>query len=385
MDLDNFKYVNDTLGHEAGDELICALANDLKGSLRETDIVARLGGDEFALLLLQTDATAAHRVADTLRAVIADHPSTGSRGLAITASVGIAPLAPGVNASELMVQADLALYEVKERGRNGVAQYEPEARERLAARIGWVDRIRRGLDEHRFSFHFQPIVDLANRHVAQGELLLRLTEDQTLIAPGNFIEIAERNGIILEIDRWVVGSAIELLSRPGALPADKITINLSGRSLANPDLADTIENDLRRSRVDPSRLIFEVTETAVIANIDDAVKLTERLKAVGCGVALDDFGSGFGSFYYLKYLPVDLLKIDGEFIRHLPSAKVDQLMVRAIAQVAEGLGVRTVAEFIEDAETVKILGEYKIDYGQGYYLGRPHPLPTAAPTGGARS
>jgi diguanylate cyclase (GGDEF)-like protein/PAS domain S-box-containing protein len=374
LDLDNFKAVNDTMGHGAGDSLISDIASALQAALRETDIVARLGGDEFVILLPETDARAAYQVAESLRAAVADHPAFGSHGLAITASVGIAPLTPDVTASELMVQADLALYDIKDRGRNGIAEYKPEARERLTARIGWTDRIRRGLDEHRFSLFFQPIIDLTSGHVGHGELLLRLTEDETVIAPGNFIEIAEHHGIILEIDRWVIRTAIELLGSPGALPADKVTINLSGRSFADPDLADTIENELLRLRADPARLIFEITETAVIANIDDAITLAERLKSVGCGVALDAFGSGFGSFCYLKHLPVDLLKIDGEFIRRLPSAKVDQLIVRAIAQVADGLGLPIIAEFVEDAETVKLLSEYGITYGQGYHLGRPRPL-----------
>jgi diguanylate cyclase (GGDEF)-like protein/PAS domain S-box-containing protein len=388
VDLDNFKSVNDTLGHAAGDGLLCDVASALKVALRETDIVARIGGDEFVVLLPETDLRAAHHVAASIRAVVADQPAFGSHGLAVTASVGIAPLSPGVTASELMVQADLALYDVKDKGRNGIAEYKADARARLTARIGWADRLRRGLDEHRFSLFFQPIIHLASGHVGHGELLLRLTEDETVITPGEFIEVAEHHGIILEIDRWVIRSAIELLGHPGALPADKITINLSGRSFADPELADIIEHDLRRLHADPSRLIFEITETAVIANIDDAVTLAERLKNVGCGVALDDFGSGFGSFYYLKHLPVDLLKIDGEFIRNLPSAKVDQLIVHAISDVADGLGLPIVAEFIEDAETVDLLRKYGVAYGQGYHVGRPSPLPARsgrAPTRPSRS
>jgi diguanylate cyclase (GGDEF)-like protein/PAS domain S-box-containing protein len=374
VDLDNFQSVNDTMGHGAGDILLCRIAGALRVALRETDIIARLGSDEFVILLPETNAKVAHDVADSLLAVVADRPASGSQGLALTASVGIAPLTAGVTASELMVQAELALYDTKDRGRNGVAEYKPEARERLAARIGWADRIRRGLDERRFSLFFQPIVDLTTGSVGHGELLLRLTEGETVIAPGGFIEIAEHNGMIREIDRWVIHSAIELLGRSGVLPAEKITINLSGRSFADRDLADIIEDDIQRSQVDPSRLIFEIKETAVIANIDEAITLAGRLKRAGCGVAIDDFGSAFGSFYYLKHLPVDLLKIDGEFIRRLPSAKVDQLMVCAMAQVADGLDLPVVAKFVEDAATVKLLDEYRIRYGQGYHLGRPRPL-----------
>jgi diguanylate cyclase (GGDEF)-like protein/PAS domain S-box-containing protein len=378
VDLDNFKSINDTMGHGAGDILLRSIAGALRVALRETDIIARLGSDEFVILLPETSANVAHNVADSLRAAVADHPRFGSPGLALTASVGIAPITASVTASELMVQADLALYDVKDRGRNGVAEYKPEARERLTARIGWADRIRRGLDEQRFSLFFQPIVDLATGNAVHSELLVRLTEGETFIAPGSFIEIAEHNGMILEIDRWVIHTAIELLGRPGGLPADKVTINVSRCSFADHDLADIIESHLMLSRVDPSRLIFELKETAVIANIDEAVTLADRLKRAGCGVAIDDFGSGFGSFYYLKHLPVDLLKIDGEFIRRLPSAKVDQLMVCAMAQVADGLDVPVVAKFVEDAETVKLLNEYRIRYGQGYHLGRPRPLLTPA-------
>lgn len=374
VDLDNFKSVNDTMGHGAGDTLLCRIAGALRVALRETDIIARLGGDEFVILLPETNAKVARDVADSLRAAVAERPVAGSHGITLSASVGIAPLTAAVTASELMVQAELALYDTKDRGRNGVAEYKPEAHERLTARIGWADRIRRGLDERRFSLFFQPIVDLATGNVGHGELLLRLTEGEAVIAPGGFIEIAEHNGMIREIDRWVIRSAIDLLGRSSVLPSEKITINLSGRSFADRDLADIIADDIQRSQVDPSRLIFEITETAVIANIDEAITLADRLKRAGCGIAIDDFGSAFGSFYYLKHLPVDLLKIDGEFIRRLPSAKVDQLMVCAMAQVADGLDLPVVAKFVEDAETVKLLNEYRIRYGQGYHLGRPRPL-----------
>jgi diguanylate cyclase (GGDEF)-like protein/PAS domain S-box-containing protein len=379
LDLDNFKYVNDTLGHGAGDRLICSVAAVLRRGLRETDVLARLGADEFAILLPQVDAEGARTAAESLREAIATQPPLGAPGLTITASVGIATITGDALVSDPLVHADLALQDIKERGRNGVSEYRPEDRERLATRIGWEDRIRRALDEDRFVLYFQPIVDLATGKVTKGEVLLRLVENGEVIPPGAYLDVAERSGLILDIDRWVVRTAIELLAKPGALPAERVEVNLSGRSLQETGLVESIEADLVRTGVDPSRLIFEITETAVIANMDDAARLARRLQAAGCKVALDDFGTGFGSFYYLKYLPVDVLKIDGEFIRNLPASPTDQLMVKAIAQVAQGLGVTTVAEFVEDAETVLLLAEYGIDFGQGYHLGRPHALEAFSP------
>jgi diguanylate cyclase (GGDEF)-like protein/PAS domain S-box-containing protein len=377
LDLDHFKYVNDALGHHAGDELILSVAATLRGRLRESDILARLGGDEFAVLLPNVDERGAHYVAAELVRAIRDEAAVGSakRRRRVTASVGVAPLrANGATGEELLIAADLAMYEAKEAGRDRFAVVSPDGARPDApvrARVSWLERIRAAIDDDRLVLHAQPIRDLRSGAIGQHELLLRmLGDDGELIAPGVFLPLAERFGLTPEIDRWVTERAIELLAAdPGGDLA--LEVNLSGPSLNDTSLLHLIEDAVAREHVDPRRLIFEVTETAAVANIPLARRFAERLMALGCRFALDDFGAGFGSFYYLKHLPFDYLKIDGEFVSGCLHNRTDQLVIESVVRIARGLGKETIAEFVESAELEDFLREQGIDHVQGFHIGRP--------------
>jgi EAL domain-containing protein (putative c-di-GMP-specific phosphodiesterase class I) len=295
----------------------------------------------------------------------------------ITASLGVAMIADeeGLAAEDVMVNADLAMYDAKEAGRDRVAAYSTDeyAQARMRGRVTWLERIRGALEEDRFTLLAQPIVDLTTRRPLQHELLLRMrSETGDLIPPGAFLYIAERLNLVQEIDRWVVRSAIAMLERyeREGRPLT-FEVNLSGRSLGDAALFELIVAELGRSGIPPERLIFEVTETAAVANMSAARSFGERLSELGCRFALDDFGAGFGSFYYLKHLPFDFLKIDGEFVRNCAVSHTDRLLIRAVVEIARGMGKKTVAEIVGDDETVDLLSRLGVDYGQGYHLGRP--------------
>src|SRR3954468_20710291 len=243
----------------------------------------------------------------------------------------------------------------------------------MRARLTWSERIRTALEDDRFQLFQQPILDVRKGEVTHHELLVRLPGDSgELIPPGTFLYIAEQFGMIQAIDRWVVTQAAQLIKRlHGEGNPVTLSVNLSGASITDADLIDLGERQIRDTGIDPHALIFEVTETAAIVNIEKARRFAERLAELGCAFALDDFGAGFGSFYYLKHLPFDYLKIDGDFIRQLPTSRPDQLTVKAIVQIAHGLGKRTVAEFVGDEATLRLLGRFGVDYAQGYYTGRP--------------
>jgi diguanylate cyclase (GGDEF)-like protein len=384
LDLDEFKQVNDTLGHSAGDELIARVGKALAERLRSTDTVARLGGDEFAVLLPRgsdEDAkTVANALLETIRAERAAREQ-GGRARPISASIGVAPLhgAPAtLSIEEALVNADLAMYDAKEAGRDRFMTFGEESRTHggIRARLEWVERIRTALEDDRFTLHAQPVVHATNRSTSQLELLVRMVAaDGELIMPGSFLPIAERFGLIGDIDRCVVSKAIRMLDsqrRHGRRPT--VEINLSGHSLGDPDLAAHIDSELQSSQIDPTQLVFEVTETAAIGNIDAARGFAQRLAELGCRFALDDFGAGFGSFYYLKHLPFDFIKIDGEFVRNLVGDDTDRLVVSAVVDLARGLGKRTIAEFVGDEPTVSALCDLGVDYLQGFHLGKPAPI-----------
>ncbi len=383
MDLDQFKDVNDSRGHHAGDELLSVLARLLRDRLRETDVVARLGGDEFAILLPHTDAGQAQDVAAGLLDAIRSHPFVvGGSPLRITASVGIAAFPDSAaNSEDLLSRADIAMYRAKDEGRDRWCLFvrNGDWQEQIESRVGWSQRIREALENDRFVLHAQPILDLREGRVSRYELLLRLADGGELVLPGLFLDTAERSGLIRDIDRWVVRRAIHLLAAYRSAGKElRLEANVSGKAFADPELLQMIERELITTGVDPAGLILEATETAAIANIDQAQKFLRTLKALGCGFALDDFGVGFSSFSHLKHLPVDYLKIDGSFIRDLPHSTVDQHLVQAIVDVAHGLGKRTIAEFVGDEQTLQLLRGYGVDFAQGYVIGRPAPLPAAA-------
>jgi diguanylate cyclase (GGDEF)-like protein/PAS domain S-box-containing protein len=384
LDLDNFKYLNDSQGHKAGDQFLVSLARVLKERLRQTDVVARLGGDEFGVLLPAADPPQARKVAELLQAAVRDHaPLVAGQPVKLSTSIGIACFGHGSSDPEqLMAAADLAMYEAKEAGRDriGMATAETVDERSLKARMHWLERIRRALDDESFVLYCQPIARIDDGEISQYELLLRMQDEHGHIVPATaFLATAERFDLVQQIDRWVVRQAIDLIAEHRAHGrALKLEVNISAKSMADAQLPQLIEERLARTGIDPQLLILEITETSAIANMDDAVDFATRLSRLGCGFALDDFGRGFGSFYYLKHLPLNYLKIDGDFVRNIAPNLVDQQVVKAVVQVAKALGYKTIAEYVGDEATVLALRHYGVDYMQGYHVGRPRALNPAS-------
>jgi diguanylate cyclase (GGDEF)-like protein/PAS domain S-box-containing protein len=382
LDLDHFKYVNDTAGHSVGDQLIATVGRRLRERLRETDTLGRLGGDEFAVLLPTARAKQAREVAADLLAAMREHPLLvgASRPLKVTTSIGIAVFdgEGHLSAEEILVEADVAMYAAKEQGRDAAVVYDRGSGHHAAmqAHQAWSERLQVALADDGFTLHCQPIVDLRTGATEMHELLLRLPGERgQLFSPGAFLDHAQRFGLTGEIDRWVIGRAIEILAADnGPSTPAKLTVNLSAASLDDGELPELVRRLAAEADVRPDRLVFEVTETAAIADIDRARNLVDQLRHLGCQFALDDFGSGFGSFHYLKHLAFDYLKIDGEFIQQLGENSDDQIVVGALVEAARGLGKKTIAEFVEDAATSTMLGEIGVDLGQGYHFGRPVPI-----------
>ena len=378
LDLDHFKDVNDQFGHKAGDDLLKTVAMELRGRIRSTDVLARLGGDEFGIILPQADEERAQVVAQGIVKAVARHTATlAERRIAVTASIGIAAFGFQTDV-EILAGADVAMYDAKAAGRNGFAVYRPQsdALPRRTSRLAEAERIQHALAHDRLVLYCQPILDLATDEVSQYELLLRLrNEDGDLLPPSTFLYVAERFGTIRSIDLWVVQQAIALVAdQARAGRPTTFHVNISAKSIGDVALIEAIDRALTDAAVDPARLVFELTETAAIGNIDNAKTFTNSVRSRGCRLALDDFGSGFGSFYYLKHLPFDYFKIDGDFVRGFAANTTDQLVVEAIVGIATGLGKKTVAEFVTDQATTDRLRRSGIDYAQGYHIGEPRPV-----------
>uniref|UniRef100_UPI003569434D putative bifunctional diguanylate cyclase/phosphodiesterase n=1 Tax=Paraconexibacter sp. TaxID=2949640 RepID=UPI003569434D len=357
----------------AGDDLIVHVAATLRNRLRETDALARLGGDEFAVLLDHVDATAAQTIAQELCQAVATTPLTiEGTPVFITLSAGVTVIDPEIRSvDEAMVAADVAMYDAKEQGRNRAVHYEHEGSQRrhMTDGLRWSQRLHQALEQDGISLHAQPIVDLSTGDVAYHEVLMRLHgDDGTVYEPAEFLPIAERFGYAPRLDRHVIDLAVDLAIRH---PTRALTVNLSGTSITDPTLGDWIEARIAGTTCRPGQLVFEITETEAIANMEEARRLATRLQRMGCRLALDDFGSGFASFYHLKTLPIDLVKIDGEFVRRLGRDSADRLVVEAVQRVARGFGKDLVAEHVESAEAADVLRELGVRYAQGYYFGRP--------------
>lgn len=376
LDLDQFKFINDRLGHQVGDMVLQKVAVMLAKQARDSDVVSRLGGDEFAMLMPGVDAREAReRTNQLLQSLREARIAVQGEVLTISASIGVT-LYPtqGTSAQELLVNADMAMYAAKESGRNAAHLFGHSDNENSPGDLYWDREIRAALDENRFVLYFQPIMDLRTGEITRHEALLRMVgRDGSIISPCRFLPSAERSPLIHRIDRWVVGEAIRVLSRHRTHPSWKLEVNLSGRAFEDPELLSFISALLRESRLRPCALTLEITETAAISDIALARAFISSLRELGCQFAIDDFGAGFSSLVYLKHLPVDYLKIDGEFIRELPARERDQHLVRAIAAMAGVLGVKTIAEWVSDAETVALLKQSGIDFAQGYWVGQPSP------------
>ncbi|MGN6557812.1 MAG: putative bifunctional diguanylate cyclase/phosphodiesterase [Solirubrobacterales bacterium] len=377
IDIDSLKEVNDRLGHQAGDRLIRRVSDAMRERVRATDIVARLSGDEFAVLMPQTDTAGALQLGEDLRAQVAEGlPPSAEIGPG-TISVGIAMFGGGAEASSeaVLLAADQALYRAKEEGRNRIMLFHAgdEGGGQVRRAPTTSARIRDALTHDRLRLATQPIRSLSSGGIERYELFLRMTGDNGELLPASsFIEVAERSGMVQELDRWVVARALELIAeRERAGNPVSLHMNISGASMTDLSVLEFIERRLDEGEADPSRCTFEVTQTARVDDYETAGAFADRLTEFGCEVAIDDYGAGFGPFAYLKKLPFDVIKIDGTFIREMSRNDADQLVVQAIVQIARGLGKRTIAEFVEDEGTARMLREYGVDMAQGYHLGKP--------------
>lgn len=377
IDLDHLKMVNDTAGHAVGDDLIVQAAGVLRRLSRNEDLVARVSGDEFAIAFPDMDAQRARdKARNVLEAVAECRPLYQGRALNISASIGIVTFPEhGGDAVELLAKADTAMYAAKDAGRNRAKFYVEGdmSRERMGTQLAWKSRIVEALENDLFELAFQPIAALIDGNVHHYETLVRMRDSEGgMLMPGSFIPTAEQFGLIGRVDRAIVTKALcHLAALPDELSSVGISVNLSGMSVGDEEIFHLIESELRRTGVDPKRLTFEVTETAACAQMSKAAEFITRFRQLGCQISLDDFGVGFSSFSYLKNLRVDILKIDGSFIRDITRSRDDQLFVKALVDVARGMGIRTIAEFVENAATVEILRRLGVDYVQGYYVGRP--------------
>lgn len=376
FDLDEFKYINDTFGHRAGDAMLIRVAGEVAGQVRRNEILARLGGDEFAILVPD--------IADDMLRVLAERITQSianvrfqfeGRSLRLTTSLGIAILPDHAdNAEDLIARADTAMYQAKESGKNAWRVYRSDidTTRQMVTRLSWNDRILHALENDLMDVQLQGVYSTVDRALSHFEVLVRMRDKDKRslhILPAQFIPAAEKSGKILDIDRWVLRESIQMLADRKSIPA--LAVNISGRSFNEPMLPKYIAELLKHYGVAPRRLLVELTETSAVSDLHDAQRFIDALHQTGCGVSLDDFGTGFSSFAYLKHLQVDSVKIDGLFIRNLANDADNQLFVKAMVTVARGMHKTTIAECVEDEETLSMLKSFEVDCVQGFYLERP--------------
>jgi diguanylate cyclase (GGDEF)-like protein/PAS domain S-box-containing protein len=381
FDLDQFKYVNDSSGHKKGDELLVKVAEKLEAITRQTDIVARFGGDEFVVLAPQLNLPNAkelvQKVCDEMSMV---HIILDKEKHRVSVSAGLLmfPI-EGYSEQDLMASVDIAMYKAKEsgRGRWCLASVDDLSRGDARQRINWKSTIEKGLDENRFKLYFQPIMRIADKSIKHYECLLRLQqEDGKILPPSTLIKVAEQTGLIHQIDKRVLELAIAHQANFIARDIDiTLSVNISGAMLSNPNAFDIVMEEISKHRVPISKFIFEITETQAVTNLSTAQSFMNKINKIGGNFALDDFGVGFSSMSHLKHLPVQFLKIDGSFIKQLSESREDHLFVTAINNVGHGLGIETVAEFVENEQVLETLYLMGVDYAQGYGIGKPMPVP----------
>lgn len=390
LDLDRFKHINDSAGHAAGDRLLIEIGAQLRSRLRESDLLARLGGDEFAILLRNVHPDQLLQAAESFREVLTDyHFIHDGRQYQVNGSIGVARVNNNNGSSgELLAHADLACHIAKGQGRNQAHLFEPETDAKLASHLdlGWSTRLQEALRTDGFLLHFQPIMALnGDARGTHHETLLRLVDPQGgVIYPGSFLRTAERFNLMRQIDSWVIAAAMRSLA---AMPAGRrahatLSINLSGQALDAEQLVAEVQRLLQQHALEARALVFELTEADALANLTGANRLINLLRDLGCRCALDDFGTGFSSFHHLKHLPVDFVKIDGQFIQGMANDPIDRAIVASINDVAHSFGKRTIAESVEDPHALELLRAAGVDYVQGYLIARPSAA-MSTPDGGA--
>lgn len=379
IDLDNFKYINDTMGHLAGDRLLIEIAAIFSQRIRKGDVLSRLGGDEFAVLLANVDKAQAEQTADYYRDNIANYKfHHDGKSVDIGCSIGVAVLNKNIEDKEdILARADIACHMAKRGGRNRVHLYceqDQQSIEDLYLDMGWSKRIKKALQDDQFVFAYQPIAQTEQNLIFGYEVLLRMRDPASdeLLLPNTFINSANRFGLIVDIDCWVIEHAIKNLANMQKInPATQFFINLSGKSLGEERILQTIQQAIDTNPVNPHNIVFELTEDIAISDIATAIAFLQKLKLMGCLTALDDFGVGYSSFSYLKELPVDIVKIDGSFIRNIDSDKLNYALVKSMNDICHTLGKKTVAEFVENQKISKLLDEIGLDYQQGRHIGQP--------------
>jgi len=378
IDLDHFKYVNDTLGHEAGDRMLVQAARWFRHRLRENDTLCRFGGDEFTILIENTTQEKVIQLANKLITTMSGQLVfiDNNQNFQVSCSIGITMIDSDLyTPDEFLSQADLACHEAKKTGRNRYYFYEKLKNEtgKMEEDIGWSRRIEAALKEDLFVLEYQPIINMHTGNTDIYEVLLRMPgEDGKLIPPSAFLPAAQRFGLMVDIDHWVIEHALKALSfHRQSNPALKFAINLSGHVFEEVNLVKIVQDNIERYNLPSDALIFEVTEQVAVQHIAEANLLIKKLIALGCEFALDDFGSGFSSFNYLKHLPIHYIKIDGNFIENMTNDKTDQAMVLSMIQIAKTVGKLTIAEYVLDEDTMSLLKKLGIDYAQGHFVGEP--------------
>jgi diguanylate cyclase (GGDEF)-like protein len=385
VDLDQFKYINDTCGHPAGDQLLRLAAQQLRDSVRSNDFVARFGGDEFVILVRNVSRPQARSIAEKVLVQMRSisHVEQG-HVFNLQCSIGVTAITSArFNTHEVLAQADMACQTAKTNGRNRIEFYNVSGKlnERMSQDIHWTRSIRHALENNEFVLHYQPLMHIRTGTISHYEALLRLKTSRGLIGPQTFLPAVARFGLMLEIDRWVVEHAIKALAEFARSEARlRLSVNLTRFSFEDEAFAFTVQTLLKEYGISGDQICFEITEQMAVRFAAKTDKQIATLRDLGCLIAVDDFGTGYSSFSYLKRLPADYLKIDGSFIREITRSKVDQTMVRMIGEVANAAGLETVAEYVESAAAMSLLEKYGIDYAQGFYIGRavPNPLDATA-------
>lgn len=380
VDLDQFKYVNDTLGHAAGDRLLKQAGELIKNGIRKHDIVSRFGGDEFTILLSDVKEKDVKAVCEGLLHDLRDHHfNDGGHTFNIPCSIGVAMItSANLKPAELLARADVACHEAKTRGRNRCEVYKASGAEMrtMTADVGWSQKIKQALKDDLFVLHYQPIVEIRSGKPTHYEVLLRMRSNKKLVPPTAFLPAASRFGLMTEVDEWVIRNAMKTLAEFRANGEDLVfTLNISGNIFEESDLYQCIAENLSNNDLPANRIVLEITEQVAVRNLMTAAEQISEISQLGCRFAIDDFGAGYSSYTYLKSLPVDYIKIDGSFIQNLGKDKVDQTIVSSICEIAKATNKKTIAEHVKDAETFRVLHNLGVHFGQGHYIGKPASRP----------